>query len=108
MPRPEVLLFDVNETLSDVTALAERFAEVGASATLAATWFAQVLRDGFALAATESQANFRKIGAAVLRQLLAGEDLDRPMDQAVDVVLDGMATVPLHQDVAAGGTGAGR
>lgn len=103
MGRPEVVVFDVNETLSEMTALGARFVEVGAPETLAATWFAQVLRDGFALAATESTASFREIGAALLRPLLTSAgDLDRPLNDAVDLILDGVAELPLHQDVVPG------
>jgi 2-haloacid dehalogenase len=46
-PRPSVIVFDVNETLSDMAPLAGRFAEVGAPGLLARVWFAALLRDGF-------------------------------------------------------------
>lgn len=102
MGRPAVVLFDVNGTLSDMSAMAGCFAEVGAPGTLAQLWFAQVLRDGFALAAAGSAAPFREIGGALLRPMLAGADLNWPVDEAVDVVLDGMAGLPLHSDVTTG------
>ncbi len=58
----EVVVFDVNETLSDLTPLATRFTDVGAPAALAPllvrVWFASVLREGFALAVTGEQAGF--------------------------------------------------
>ena len=47
--RPSVIVFDVNETLSDLSALGARFIEVGAAGSAARLWFASVLRDGFAL-----------------------------------------------------------
>ena len=46
------VLFDVNGTLSDLSPLRARLAEVGASGDLLPAWFAGVLRDGFALAAS--------------------------------------------------------
>ena len=49
MAGPRVLVFDVNETLSDMAPLGDRFADVGALPHLAGTWFAGMLRDGFAL-----------------------------------------------------------
>jgi 2-haloacid dehalogenase len=49
-----VLIFDVNETLSDMAPMAARFEDVGAPACLAKTWFAGLLRDGFALAAVNA------------------------------------------------------
>jgi len=48
MNRPEVVVFDVNETLSDMSPIAERFTDIGAPAHLAKLWFATLLRDGFA------------------------------------------------------------
>ena len=44
MPQPpQVVVFDVNETLSDMAPLERRFEQVGAPAHLRATWFASVL-----------------------------------------------------------------
>ena len=37
------MLFDVNETLSDMSPIGQRFVDVGAPAHLAATWFAALL-----------------------------------------------------------------
>ena len=42
---PRVVLFDVNETLSDMAPVAESFAAVGAPGHLAATLFTSLLRD---------------------------------------------------------------
>jgi len=50
-PRPGVVVFDVNATLSDMAPLAARFAEVGAPELVARLWFAVLLRDGYTLAA---------------------------------------------------------
>jgi 2-haloacid dehalogenase len=53
-------VFDVNETLSDMAPLAGRFADVGAPELLAKVWFASLLRDGFALAATGGKEAFSR------------------------------------------------
>ncbi len=42
------MLFDVNETLSDMSPMGQRFEDVGALARLEKTWFPELLRDGFA------------------------------------------------------------
>src|SRR5437588_750560 len=52
---PSVIVFDVNETLSDMRPMAGRFAAIGAPEHLAKLWFATLLRDGFALTAAGSQ-----------------------------------------------------
>ncbi|MFF3256249.1 hypothetical protein ACFYWP_35830 [Actinacidiphila glaucinigra] len=49
--RVRVIVFDVNETLSDLTPLGGRFEDIGVSQDVLPTWFAAVLRDGFALTA---------------------------------------------------------
>ena len=99
---PAVVVLDVNETLSDMAPLAGRFVELGASPLLAATWFAALLRDGFALAAAGASAPFAQVGTEVLRTLLAGEDLDRSLDDAVDHVRSGFAELDVHPDVPDG------
>ena len=43
-PRPGVIVFDVNETLSDMAPMASRFADVGAPGLLARVWFSTLLR----------------------------------------------------------------
>jgi len=99
---PEVFVFDVNETLSDTTALARSFAEVGAPEHLAVTWFAQVLRDGFALTATHDSATFADIASSVLDALLGPLKLTCPPQQAKAIVMSAFAGLPLHPDVTPG------
>ncbi|WP_160669335.1 haloacid dehalogenase type II [Pseudarthrobacter sp. ATCC 49987] len=97
-----VVVFDVNETLSDMSPMGERFSEVGAPAELAKLWFATLLRDGFALAASGDNGSFAAIGSDILRGLLAGVELNRPLDAAVDHVMGGMNGLGVHPDVPDG------
>jgi 2-haloacid dehalogenase len=93
--RPAVVIFDVNETLSDLTPLSERFEEIGAPGELLATWFAATLRDGIALAASGSYASFSDVARANLLQL--------PLTpEAAEHVLEGFASLPVHADVPEG------
>lgn len=64
--RPAVVVFDVNETLSDMSPTAGRFEDVGAPGHLATTWFAGLLRDGFAQTATDSSEPFARVGTESL------------------------------------------
>ncbi|GAA4973355.1 haloacid dehalogenase type II [Kineococcus glutinatus] len=100
--RSSVVVFDVNETLSDMAPMARRFADVGAPGHLAAAWFAALLRDGFALAAAGSAAPFAEVGAGVLRGLLHGRQLAVPVEEAVEHVLAGFGALDVHPDVPAG------
>lgn len=97
-----VVAFDVNETLSDLSALSRRFADIGAPALAVHIWFASLLRDGFALTAAGSYAPFRVIGEQVLRAVLAEVGVDRDIDAAVRHVMDGFADLGVHPDVPDG------
>jgi 2-haloacid dehalogenase len=99
---PSVIVFDVNETLSDMSPLGDRFAETGAPASLARLWFTTLLRDGFALTAAGDNSAFAEIGAEALRGLLTGLDLRMEADAAVEHIMQGMAGLELHADVADG------
>lgn len=101
-PRPSVIAFDVNETLSDMTPLAARFADVGAPELLAKVWFASLLRDGFALAATGGKQSFSHLASGALRAVLAGARLTTSADDAVDHILAGFADLAVHPDVPDG------
>lgn len=100
--RPEVVVLDVNETLSDLEPLRARFTESGAPGHLLETWFAGTLRDGFALAAAGTARPFPDVAAGVLRGVLTGLPLSRPVDAAVRHVLDGFPALDVHPDVPAG------
>jgi 2-haloacid dehalogenase len=100
--RPTVVVFDVNETLSDMSPIAQRFADLGLPPQLARTWFAGVLRDGFALAAAGSSAAFAEIADGGLRTMFAGQEPDRPLDEAVDHVMQGIPALQVHPDVPGG------
>lgn len=101
--QPEVLVFDVNGTLSDLSPLAETLAEVGAPRQLLQTWFAATLRDGIGLTAAHGFETFEVVARGTLTLLLAqtaGFDGD-PADAAARVVA-GLADLPVHADVVPG------
>lgn len=99
---PAVIVFDVNETLSDMSPMAGRFVEVGASDKLAATWFAALLRDGFALAAAGGTAPFAQLGVGVLRASLETLPLNRSIDEAIEHIMGGFDELDVHGDVRDG------
>lgn len=97
-----VVVFDVNETLSDMAPLAHRFSEVGAGPHLLHVWFAALLRDGFALAAVGEQRPFADLGREGLRAVLHGVLPAADVEAAVEHVMSGFAGLGLHPDVADG------
>ncbi|HET9859499.1 MAG TPA: haloacid dehalogenase type II [Nocardioidaceae bacterium] len=102
MTRPAVIVFDVNETLSDLAAIAIRFTDVGLPAHLAPTWFASVLRDGFALSTVGASERFAVLADQQLRTLADPRLLDRDLDAAVEHILTGFLGLPVHPDVVDG------
>ena len=100
--RPSVIVFDVNETLSDLSPLGARFVEVGASASAAPLWFASVLRDGFALTAAGENPPFAGVARELLLSHLSEAQLNRSVEEAAEHVMDGFAALELHADVASG------
>ncbi len=92
--RPAVVL-DVNETLSDMTPLAARFAGAGLPPEAWRGWFTAVLRDGMGLTAAGAPRPFGEIGAGLLRAMGADE-------AGVATVLEGFLALPPHPDVAPG------
>ncbi|MEW9554152.1 haloacid dehalogenase type II [Nonomuraea sp. NPDC050783] len=91
----QAVIFDVNETLTDMEPLRACFEEAGLPGALMDTWFASVLRDGFALTAAGGYAGF----AQVARDVLAGMGL---ADDGIEHVLGGFAGLRVHPDVPKG------
>ena len=100
---PGVLVFDVNETLTDMSPLAARLEEAGLPGHLLPVWFASALRDGVALTLAGGGAAFTAVARDGLLTLLARE---RPQetdpDTAVDHVLGALPELPVHPDVTEG------
>jgi 2-haloacid dehalogenase len=97
-----LVVFDVNETLSDLGPMGQRFVEVGAPEHLARLWFGSILRDGFALTAAGSTQQFATIGRELLGGMLAPLSLNRGTGAAVEHIMTGFLELPLHADVAPG------
>jgi 2-haloacid dehalogenase len=100
--RPRVIVFDVNQTLSDLAPLADRFGEVGAPPGLATAWFAGLLRDGIALATTGEIAPFAGIARAELEWVLRPVVGEEALPGAAGHVLDGLGSLDVHPDVVDG------
>ena len=97
--RPRLLVFDVNETLSDMTHLGDRFVEVGVPPYLAAPWFAGLLRDGFALTLTGQNPSFSDVARASLHTVLHDK---ANVEAASRHIMAGFLELPLHDDVVDG------
>lgn len=100
--KPSAVVFDVNETLSDMTPMAQRFADIGAPRHLARLWFTSVLRDGFALSTVGESERFFVLAEHALRTVLAEEELNRDMTAAIEHIVRGFMELQVHPDVPSG------
>ena len=94
-------VFDVNETLSDLTPLAQRFAELGAPEWVGPYWFTSTLREGIALAAGGELRTFAEIGTETAAQLLRRHGV-RWADARARQIVEGFPDLPVHPDVHEG------
>lgn len=97
-----VVVFDVNQTLSDTSELGERFVDVGLAAELADTWFSALLRDGFALTMAGVAPAFDSVAEQSLWALLSDQPVHRGPEAGIAHVLAAFDYFPLHSDVSAG------
>ncbi|XKK62281.1 haloacid dehalogenase type II [Streptomyces sp. ARC32] len=103
MRGPEVLVFDVNETRTDLSALAPRLADIGLPGRLLPEWFAGVLRDGIALTLAGGGADFATVARDALLTHLAREGIPvADPGAAAAHVLGALPELPVHPDVPEG------
>lgn len=93
-----IILFDVIETLFSLAPLKARFLRNGAPEESADLFFAQLLRDAFALSSAGVFRPFPEIAAGTLRVFL--ESRNHPgVDDAVKDILSVFGELPAHPDV---------
>ena len=97
--KPTILVFDVNETLLDITELEPLFARLFGEARAMREWFAQLVLYSQAVTLAGLYAPFNALGAGALKMLgtihgvaVAADDLDELRRR--------MATMPAHADAA--------
>src|SRR5262245_15115941 len=98
---PEVLAFDVNETLLDLSALDAPFAEAFGSAELRHVGFQGMLQLAFVGGITGEYVDFTTAQRAALQMLAARHGLS-PKEEAIEGIIGGMRRLPPHPDVVDG------
>jgi 2-haloacid dehalogenase len=99
--RPSVLVFDVNETLIDIVALAPYFERIFGDRHVLREWFGQLVMYSMAVTLSGNYVDFFSLGQAVLRMTADVHNV-RINDDDVRALSAGMATMPAHPDVADG------
>jgi 2-haloacid dehalogenase len=100
-PRPQVLFFDVNETLLDLTAMKESVAlSLGGRDDLLALWFTTLLHYSLVETTAGQYHNFDVIGAAALRMVARNYGILLSEKEASAAIAP-MRSLPPHEDVVA-------
>ena len=95
---PRVIVFDVNETLLDVSALAPHFERLFGDARVLREWFATVLLYSEVLTLAGPYAPFGAIGGAAVEMMAAARGVTiTPGDRTA--LVTGMLTLPPHPEV---------
>ncbi len=97
--RPQIVAFDVIETLFSLEALRARLQEAQLPPDALELWFAKTLRDGFALAAADVFQPFQQVAAGTLAVLLV-DNGQKPDGDRIQSVLQGFGELQAHPDVA--------
>lgn len=96
--KPSVVALDVVETVFSLDRLTERFKQVGLAQADLPLFFAQMLRDAFALEASAVYKPFREVASANLAVAMAtrGIEADQGM---IETVIKGFGELSAHPDV---------
>ncbi|KBZ59621.1 haloacid dehalogenase type II [Mycobacterium colombiense] len=101
MPRPSVLVFDVNETLLDIGCMAPLFGELFGDERMLREWFGQLVMYSMTITLAGRYVTFPVLGQGVLRMLgdIHGVNIS---DGDTDRLRTALLTMPAHRDAAGG------
>ena len=99
--RPEVLVFDVNETLIDIESLAVHFDRIFGDPAVLREWFGQLVTYSMTATLSGCYVDFFALSRAVLHMVadIHGVHVTR---NDLDALATGMQTMPAHPDVTDG------
>ncbi|MGO4444752.1 haloacid dehalogenase type II [Mycobacterium sp. 2YAF39] len=98
---PSVLVFDVNETLIDITSLEPYFDRIFGDRSVLREWFNQLVMYSMTVTVSDVYVDFFTLGQAVLRMI--GDSRHAQITESdLDELAHGMRTMPAHPDVAGG------
>ncbi len=96
--RPRIIVFDVNETLLDVAALAPRFVRVFGSADVLQDWFSTVLLYSQVTTIAGPYVDFGSVARASLQMTAAARGVMLAKADEDDI-MKGLLSLPAHADV---------
>lgn len=103
MPHPTIIIFDVNETLLDLSPLKASVSKaLGGREELLPLWFSTLLHYSLVETLTENYRSFGSIGTAALLMVANTQDIQMEQNVAKAAVESSIQSLPPHSDVVAG------
>jgi 2-haloacid dehalogenase len=103
MSQPKVLIFDVNETLLDLTPLKTSVGKaLGGREEFVPLWFSTMLHYSLVDTLCENYHSFGEIGVAALKMVAESQGIELEHQDAKAAVVTPLRSLLPHQDVAAG------
>ena len=96
--RPSILVFDVNETLLDITVLEPFFERLFGDRQAMRQWFAEMVLYSEAITLADQYVAFGQLGVGVLRMLAAIKNVNLS-DADVEAFQSTVRSFPVHPDV---------
>ena len=97
MPR-DTILFDINETVLDLSSLKPKFKAAFGDEAVTATWFSMLLHTSTVCALTDVKTDFATLAGAMLDTVAAHRGVELSEVMRTDI-LGSLATLPLHADI---------
>lgn len=94
--RPDVIAFDVIETMFSLEPVRARMVDCGLASHVLELWFARMVRDGFALAASGTYQPFPVVARSALESILAQYGI---ASSNASAILEGFSELDVHPDV---------
>ena len=95
---PRVIVFDVIETLLDLSALAPQFERAFGDAASLHEFFSQMLQSAFAITVAGIYADFGSVAKAALKMTAERREIELT-EQAMMQILGGIRSLPAHPEV---------
>ena len=97
MPR-DTILFDINETVLDLSSLKPKFKAALGNDSVTATWFSMLLHTSTVCVLTGTKTNFATLAGAMLDAIAARLGVELSDEMRADI-LGGFASLPAHADI---------
>lgn len=109
LAKPKVIIFDVNETLLDLTPLKKSVGKaLGGREDLLPLWFSTMLHYSLVETLSGEYHSFGEIGTAALMMVAETQGIELTYDEAKEAIVTPLRSLPPHPDVVKGLTALGQ